>query len=240
VGVRKKAARLAKLTSLLDQLALLGLPTPTRMVALAIQNLCTTNGGTTEATTERIGWYAGIAWRQTVRHLRTLEDHGIIVVERLPGGRMRIKLGEPEIDEDATGRKTQRRTTGEATDRTSIERDALMLIETYQDLWKKRYDSHCFVSGRDRSKAVEIVRKIGVEDASVRVKRYIEDDDRWLLDRGHSFAIFVAKLNQYVGRRNGEAEISRHEDFDGEVRKSAERSRRRKAKRDAMAKRDRS
>lgn len=238
-GAKKKAERLKKLTSLLDQMALLGLPTATRMVALAIQNLCSTNDGMTDATAERIGWYAGLAWRQTVRHIRSLEESGIVEIQRLPGGRMRLRIGTPTIESQGPGREVTRRTTGKPVDRTSIERDAITLIETYQDLWSKKYESPCFVTGRDRSKAVEIVRKLGVEDAIVRVAKYIDDNDKWLEDRAHSFAIFCAKLNQYVGRQNGQAKVSQHEGFDGEVRKSEERSRRRKAQRDEMEKRDR-
>jgi len=239
-----------ELANLIDRLALRKVPTASRMIALAVFNLCKQNGNWTETATDRIGWFAGMGWRQAVRHIRNLETLGILEVERRAGQSMRIRI-RPGVIGD-TGRETvspETPVTGDtrgvanssggyihsidkrdqdldpktrhnrSTNRAEIEKGAIEVIRLYRVRWGKVYGSSCVVSGRDRSKAVELVRKLGLEEVGVRLERYFEDRDPWLVDKAHSFPIFAAKINQYVGRKNGQATIARHEDFDREVEK---------------------
>jgi hypothetical protein len=247
------------------------------MVALAIFNLCKQNGNWTETSADRIGWFAGMGWRQAVRHIRSLETIGILEVERRAGHSMQARI-RPGVIGD-TGRETvspgknkkltpvmgdtplanfsdenaesigkqsesgkcafcfetlegcicniskfdqdqdqdQKLRHNRSTKRSEIEKGSIEVIRQYRTRWSKQYGSSCVVSGRDRSKAVELVRKLGLDEVIVRLERYLTDRDSWLVDRAHTFPIFAAKINQYVGRQNGKATIARHEDFDREV-----------------------
>jgi hypothetical protein len=240
--------------ALLDTLAFLNLPTAARMVAVAIHILAESNGGWCEASAERIGWLVGIARRHSIRLIKLLVDEGCVLEDTSPGRHTRRKVAVPKKPEEIKGKGREEginyfrwgvykdMQTGEVIDRSTIERRSLTLIREFQNNWARRYRGKCHVSGKDRTRAVELVKSIGLEDALARLGRYMKDDDKWLRDRKHPFAVFVAKSNQYYrdgGGQDAEAEIARG-DYEDEVRKSAERSRRRReARGDAVAKRDR-
>lgn len=92
------------------------------------------------------------------------------------------------------------------------------VIDEFKDRWTKRYKTRCFVTRKERKNAEELVAEFGVKEVIKRVQRFIQDKDKWLVDRGHPFAIFASRINQYREQHEKESEIIQHgSDFEKEV-----------------------
>jgi len=100
------------------------------------------------------------------------------------------------------------------------EKAANRLVEEYKAQWEKIYRGRCATNGKDRSRALRLVREIGYGEASRRLRRFMSSRDRWLTQRTHPFAVFASTSNRYAEVDSGketEADIASGPDFEAEV-----------------------
>jgi len=100
------------------------------------------------------------------------------------------------------------------------EKAANRLVEEYKAQWEKIYRGRCATNGKDRSRALRLVREIGYGEASRRLRRFMSSRDRWLTQRTHPFAVFASTSNRYAEVDSGketEAGIASGPDFEAEV-----------------------
>jgi len=98
------------------------------------------------------------------------------------------------------------------------EKAANRLVEEYKAQWEKIYRGRCATNGKDRSRALRLVREIGYGEASRRLRRFMSSRDRWLTQRTHPFAVFASTSNRYAEVDSGEeAKIASGPDFEAEV-----------------------
>lgn len=191
----------------------MGLPIPTRFVALAKFHL-----QDTAHTIDDLAWASGMTPRVLRPHIDSLA-----AVEILVNDRISVPLLNGTAKEKPKAVVPKGPTLGEST---------IAFLDEYDRLWTKRYSQNCFVSGKGRTSAREFVKEIGAPEAMTRLKGFMADNDQWLTRNAHPIAVFFARSNQYHGGQDGkEAGITEHgESFDREVEEFEERQRRNRDK----------
>jgi len=155
-----------------------------RAIALIIYHLSQPNGsnsspGWTEESCLKIAGYAGLNRRQTFNLLSTLERCGVIssssrvgnIVKRRVNfteqGWVDFKFPDNQVEDLIPLSKEE------------IEFAAFDLVDEYKTSWSKKYGTHCHLTGRDRTKAFELIKSLGVDESLARLGMYLDDDDDW-------------------------------------------------------------
>ena len=225
---RKRGRKEIDFQKLLDAMASLGLPPPTRLVATAI---CFNEGIDLSV----LSWQTGLAKKVLQsHHFKVLVQYGFLNDEN---GTMRLQLPTDQ------GAVIPFRKSKSMEKRNDLSKQANQLIDRYRGLWARRYRKACVTNGHERTKALKLVGELGHEEALRRLEFYLEHEDPWIVERSHSFSIFYKLVNRYIRRqadgRKEEARgagIIRHgsEDFAAEVRAFEQRERSAFDRRNAM------
>jgi hypothetical protein len=93
------------------------------------------------------------------------------------------------------------------------------VLGEYLRLWQEEYGPRTRKpTGRDRTRTREALKEIGPGEMVRRLESYFSTDDRWVADRSHPYGVFLARLDDYAGRRDrGKKGIARHGSFDIET-----------------------
>lgn len=204
------------LEGLLDSMGMLGVNPSARLLALAIFSLDSIRP---ENAFDLLTHRTGLAEAAIRDHLLpTLESYGYLDSldngEALP--RIKIPTSQPEKPKPRKSSKSGNHTVSESVGD---------LINEYKRLWFARYGEKCVTNGQDRSKALSLVKELGYEEVLRRLKNYMRDSDKWLVERGHHFGIFAKLSNRYTRRANGKAAtgiIQHGSGFDEEVKRFEE------------------
>lgn len=241
-----------KLRQLLTSMQAFDLLPSARTIALIVYFL-SRNGSNvvanwTDEATHKIAEYAGVNKRHTYKMLAMLENCGIVVsfsrfgntvfrrINFSEEGRFDFNPSELVMEELVKIKNTKENQV--LLDRKEIEFGAFDLVDEFKSRWLKKYETPCHFTGKDRDKAFELVKTLGVDESLHRLNKYLEDDSEWLRTRSHPFAAFCSMSNQYRSK-DAEAKIAKHEEFDREVRRNKERIARRRQGGDALAQRGR-
>jgi len=242
VGKRKRKNRILihrpesknpDLEAIFTKLAVVGYPGAARAIAYAIYVLGSHDErGWAEINQDDIGFYSGLKWQQVSNYLKVLEADGLIERKGIAKSTaykiiIPADISKTELKPHIIKKRWATKGGGGAVyDRTEVERLAFQLIDEYKILYRCKYNQACYVTGKDRTKAVKLVRSLGFEESLRRLERYLNDGDHFVKQSRHSFALFEARANYYHSTRenyDGKTQITCRENFEREIEKTKKR-----------------
>src|SRR5262245_2193958 len=69
----------------------------------------------------------------------------------------------------------------------------------FADEWHKRYGTfYLWKHVQDKPQMKRLIKALGIEELSVRIVRYIANDEAFVQQRRHPFGLFVSTINSYA------------------------------------------
>ena len=221
------------LEALFTKLAVVGYPGAARAIAYAIYVLGSHDeNGWTEINQDDLGFYSGLKWQQVSNYLKVLEADGLIKRQGIAKNTaykliVPTDISKTELKPHIIKKRWAKKGGSSGVyDRTEVERLAFQLIDEYKILYRCKYNTVCYVTGKDRTKAVKLVRSLGFDESLRRLERYLNDNDHFVKNARHSFAMFEARANYYHSTRDnydGKTQITCRENFESEIAKTKRR-----------------
>ena len=233
VVIHRPEAKNPDLEALFTKLAVVGYPGAARAIAYAIYVLGSHDeNGWAEINQDDLGFYSGLKWQQVSNYLKVLEADGLIKRQGIAKNTaykliVPKDISKAELKPHIIKKRWAKKGGGVVYDRTEVERLAFQLIDEYKILYRCKYHQTCYVTGKDRTKAVKLVRGLGFDESLRRLERYLNDSDHFVKQARHSFAIFEARVNYYHSTQDNydgsKTQITCRENFAGEIEKAKKR-----------------